>query len=344
VIDGFHRQLRLYAAIIAEATGHWPAQGRVVAASGQTIEVPFVPVACDAEANAALKALDALNQGLASNAARETLGRPTSGACGGCPFQALCPAFWRWLEKSGPQDLPEPAAEGALERIESGYDEDLYTAYITSHCPATSPAEMQPLVLRRSTHGDLTACLPGARLRIVSAKTRPDGRLRADPMTCVFALDDLPTLVTSSDLLGFSVAWRQMAMSTVVAKLPPRRKREPLTRSQIMARIRSKDTRPEVLTRSAVHALGMRFRNHVAALPGKPDLANRKQGWAIFVHGCFWHSHPGCRLASKPKSNTSYWMAKLARNQARDADKVAALRRQGFRVLVIWECDVRDGD
>lgn len=132
-------------------------------------------------------------------------------------------------------------------------------------------------------------------------------------------------------------------MSTAAAKIPPRRKREPLTRSQMMARIRSKDTRPEVLTRSAVHALGMRFRNHVAALPGNPDLANRKRRWAIFVHGCFWHSHPGCRLASKPKSNTGYWTEKLARNQARDADKVAALRRQGFRVLVIWECDVRDG-
>lgn len=128
-----------------------------------------------------------------------------------------------------------------------------------------------------------------------------------------------------------------------LAKIAPRRKREPLTRSQIMGRIRSKNTRPEVLTRSAVQALGIRFRNHVDDLPGKPDLANKTRQWAIFVHGCFWHSHTGCRLASSPKSNTGYWSEKLARNRSRDAEKVAALESLGFRVLVIWECDVRDG-
>lgn len=128
-----------------------------------------------------------------------------------------------------------------------------------------------------------------------------------------------------------------------VAKIPPRRKREPLTRSQMMARIRSKNTRPEVLTRSAVQALGLRFRNHVDDLPGKPDLANKTRKWAIFVHGCFWHSHAGCRLASSPKSNIGYWGEKLARNRARDAEKVAALQARGFRVLIVWECDVRDG-
>jgi DNA mismatch endonuclease (patch repair protein) len=90
--------------------------------------------------------------------------------------------------------------------------------------------------------------------------------------------------------------------------------------------------------------MGLRFRNHVSDLPGKPDLANKKQKWAIFVHGCFWHSHPGCRLASSPKSNTSYWVPKLARNKARDADKMAALETRGFRVLVLWECDVRAGE
>ena len=72
------------------------------------------------------------------------------------------------------------------------------------------------------------------------------------------------------------------------------------------------------------------------------DLANKTRRWALFVHGCFWHAHSGCRLASKPKSNTGYWTEKLARNQARDDDKIAVLRSQGFRVLVVWECDVRD--
>lgn len=130
---------------------------------------------------------------------------------------------------------------------------------------------------------------------------------------------------------------------STVEKIPPRRKREPLTRSQIMARIRSKNTRPEVLTRSAVHALGIRFRNHVDDLSGKPDLANKTRKWAIFVHGCFWHSHEGCQLASSPKTNTGYWGEKLARTKARDAEKIAALKLQGYRVLVVWECDVRNG-
>jgi DNA mismatch endonuclease (patch repair protein) len=110
-----------------------------------------------------------------------------------------------------------------------------------------------------------------------------------------------------------------------------------------MARIRSQDTKPEVATRSAVHALGQRFRKHVASLPGKPDLANRKRRWAIFVHGCFWHSHEACRLASDPKSNRDYWTEKLRRNQARDREKLTALLGMGFKVLIVWECDVREG-
>ncbi|MCC6982488.1 MAG: DNA mismatch endonuclease Vsr [Bauldia sp.] len=134
-----------------------------------------------------------------------------------------------------------------------------------------------------------------------------------------------------------------MAKAPAVPKIPPRWKRAPLTRSQMMARIRSKDTRPEVLTRSAVQALGVRFRNHVDDLPGKPDLANKTNKWAIFVHGCFWHSHQGCQLASSPKSNTDYWAPKLARNRTRDAEKMAALHARGFRTLVVWECTVRSG-
>jgi DNA mismatch endonuclease (patch repair protein) len=111
----------------------------------------------------------------------------------------------------------------------------------------------------------------------------------------------------------------------------------------MMARIRSRDTKPEILTRAAVHALGIRFRKHVVSLPGNPDLANKRGKWAIFVHGCFWHSHDGCKLASDPKSNREYWVDKLERNRIRDASKVAALRAAGFDVLVVWECHIRDG-
>jgi DNA mismatch endonuclease (patch repair protein) len=134
-----------------------------------------------------------------------------------------------------------------------------------------------------------------------------------------------------------------MRMPSALPKILPRNKRAPLTRSQMMARIRSKDTKPERLARAAIHALGVRFRKHVHELPGKPDITNRKQKWAVFIHGCFWHSHAGCKLASDPKSNRGYWVENLKRNAARDAKKVAELGALGFRVLVIRECDVRDG-
>jgi DNA mismatch endonuclease, patch repair protein len=127
-----------------------------------------------------------------------------------------------------------------------------------------------------------------------------------------------------------------------LGRIAPRRLRAPLTQSEMMGRVRSKDTKPEVKTRSATHVLGHRFRIHVADLPGKPDLANKARRWAIFVHGCFWHSHDDCRLASRPQSNTGYWSDKLARNQARDASHAQALHDLGYRVLVVWECETRD--
>lgn len=124
--------------------------------------------------------------------------------------------------------------------------------------------------------------------------------------------------------------------------LPPRRTREPLTRSQMMSRIHARNTGPEQRVRSAVHRLGLRFRNHAKDLPGKPDLANRSKRWAIFVHGCFWHSHQGCRLASRPKSNTAYWEPKLKGNLARDRAHYRDLKLRGYRVFVIWECETRN--
>jgi len=133
-----------------------------------------------------------------------------------------------------------------------------------------------------------------------------------------------------------------MKIAAVVPEIPPRRKRRPLTRSEIMARIRSKNTAPEMRVRSAVHAVGIRFRKHANDLPGKPDLANRRRRWVIFVHGCFWHSHAGCRLASKPRSNAAYWEPKLKGNMDRDRQKLLDLERLGYRVFIIWECDTRN--
>jgi DNA mismatch endonuclease (patch repair protein) len=91
------------------------------------------------------------------------------------------------------------------------------------------------------------------------------------------------------------------------------------------------------------YTLGRRFRIHVAVLPGKPDLPNKARRWAIFVHGCFWHSRDNRALASKPGSNTDYWSDKLARNQARDAGHEQAPLDLGFDVLTVWECETRDG-
>lgn len=93
--------------------------------------------------------------------------------------------------------------------------------------------------------------------------------------------------------------------------------------------------------RSAAHSRGLRFRLYRKDLPGKPDLVFPKHRVALFVHGCFWHRHPGCSKASVPKSRTDYWQSKFAANEARDADAVDALRRCGWRVFIIWECQTR---
>ena len=114
-------------------------------------------------------------------------------------------------------------------------------------------------------------------------------------------------------------------------------------RSALMSKIRGKDTRPELIVRRALHAMGYRFRLQAKELPGKPDIVFRPRRKAIFVHGCFWHRHEGCRIASSPKSRQDYWEAKFARNVARDRRNLAALADEGWRVLVVWECQTRKG-
>jgi DNA mismatch endonuclease Vsr len=107
-----------------------------------------------------------------------------------------------------------------------------------------------------------------------------------------------------------------------------------------LARQRQKDTRPELRVGAILRALGVAYRKNVRGLPGSPDFANRHGGWAIFVQGCFWHAHRGCRKATKPKTNTPFWAEKFARNRSRDANAVVALRKLGFRVLLVWECEI----
>lgn len=109
-----------------------------------------------------------------------------------------------------------------------------------------------------------------------------------------------------------------------------------------MARIRARDTRPEMAVRRAAHSLGYRFRLHRRDLPGTPDLVFPKLKTVIFVHGCFWHRHEGCRNCSTPSTRPEFWRAKLAANVARDAASTAQLLRLGWTVEVVWECETRD--
>jgi DNA mismatch endonuclease (patch repair protein) len=113
------------------------------------------------------------------------------------------------------------------------------------------------------------------------------------------------------------------------------------TRSRMMAGIRGINTTPEVRLRKALHGAGFRFRLHPAKLPRRPDIVLPKFRAAIFVHGCFWHRHEGCRNASIPKSNAAFWAKKFARNVERDAMNRAELKQAGWRVAINWECAIR---
>lgn len=113
-------------------------------------------------------------------------------------------------------------------------------------------------------------------------------------------------------------------------------------RSLNMSRVRSSDTRPELEVRRLVHRLGYRFRLHRRSLPGTPDLAFPSRRAVIFVHGCFWHRHPGCRKATTPATRRDFWAEKFEANQCRDERVRRQLVDQGWRVEVVWECELRD--
>ncbi len=110
-----------------------------------------------------------------------------------------------------------------------------------------------------------------------------------------------------------------------------------------MSKVRAKNTAPEMTVRRLVHALGFRYRLHGKSLPGSPDLVFSGRGCVIFVHGCFWHLHE-CRAVSVPASNRDYWVAKLERNRRRDRRNEARLRALGWRVMTVWECQLKNPD
>lgn len=108
-----------------------------------------------------------------------------------------------------------------------------------------------------------------------------------------------------------------------------------------MSRVRSSSTRPEMTLRSAIWCLGFRYRVNVKRLPGTPDIVLSKYRTVIFIHGCFWHGHKGCKSASIPKTNTDFWTAKIARNQERDQEVWRQLEAKGWYVIIVWECQLK---
>lgn len=113
-------------------------------------------------------------------------------------------------------------------------------------------------------------------------------------------------------------------------------------RSALMARIGQRNSKPEIVVRQLLHAMGYRFRLHAKELPGRPDIVMRPRRKVIFVHGCFWHRHEGCRRTTTPKTRREFWEAKFEANEARDRRVQAELVEAGWRYLVVWECEVKD--
>ena len=116
-------------------------------------------------------------------------------------------------------------------------------------------------------------------------------------------------------------------------------------RAQALARMkrqRQRDTKPELMVRGVLRGLGVGYRISNSDLPGSPDIANRKRKWAVFVHGCYWHHHQGCKRATIPKANRGWWQEKFERNHQRGDRKVRALQALGFAVVVVWECETSD--
>jgi DNA mismatch endonuclease (patch repair protein) len=118
----------------------------------------------------------------------------------------------------------------------------------------------------------------------------------------------------------------------------------PEERSALMSKIRGKNTNPERIVRAMLHRAGYRFSLHRKDLPGKPDIVLRKYKSVVFVHGCFWHRHKNCKIASMPKSNVAFWQAKFDRNVANDQKHRRALKKLGWNVIVVWECELKKPD
>lgn len=131
-----------------------------------------------------------------------------------------------------------------------------------------------------------------------------------------------------------------MARYANVAKIMDRL--TPEARSRLMSRVKGKDTKPEMAVRSYLHARGLRYRLHDRSLPGKPDLVFKSRKVIVFVHGCFWHGHSGCKKASTPKTREDFWRSKIETNAVRDRRSIRQLRASGWHVFIVWECRINE--
>jgi hypothetical protein len=192
IVEGYWRQLKLYAVLVGE-TGRWPSVARIVAASGQVAEQKINRMSCEAEADAAVAGLLTMNQALERGCHSSELASPSEIACAQCQYQAICPAFWSWCASASWPELRQPAARGTLEAIDPGVDGDIYAVSIQLDGRRGEDGPLS-LALRRSVHGDLSDCGKGTNIRLVHASVRRNGRLRADIATCVFKEDELPEL------------------------------------------------------------------------------------------------------------------------------------------------------
>ncbi len=113
-------------------------------------------------------------------------------------------------------------------------------------------------------------------------------------------------------------------------------------RREMMSSVKQRHTKPEIIVRKLLHRLGYRFRLHSKKLPGTPDIVLPKYKAVIFVHGCFWHQHEGCRKSRRPTSNVEFWNEKLDRNIARDKQKESELKKSGWKILTVWDCEIKD--
>jgi len=198
LLEAYKRQVFLYAVIIHEVFGNWPSKGVIVGASGQTIDITISPEECEAEADAAVEALDAFNNALSSATSPAELAKPSAQACGTCPYQLLCPAFWANLSPDVFGEIPHHAAQGQLKQIDSGSESDIYHLHLSNSAASRPVENFQTLTLRRSIHGKPDHDAVGQKCLIKNAIIRDDRQIRADMYTVVVVERKLPSLQLSA--------------------------------------------------------------------------------------------------------------------------------------------------